>query len=75
MPTLPSLTMYPHIHLRRAKDPLSLAASSPAFRSPVPSCHYYIDHVYRMIYIRTTKTGGTTVSQSLGMKEHPTICK
>ena len=41
----------------------------------MPSCHFYVDHQYKLIYVRTTKTGGTTLSQTLGFKENPMVCK
>lgn len=44
-------------------------------RSPVPTCHYYVDHTYQTVYVRTTKTGGTSISQTLGFKENPMVCR
>jgi hypothetical protein len=45
------------------------------YRSPVPSCHFYVGHKYKAIFVRTTKTAGTTVSHTLGIKENPALCK
>ena len=34
-------------------DPLALPA-----RSPIPSCHFYVDHNSKTIYVRTSKVRG-----------------
>ncbi|PSC75274.1 cytochrome P450 [Micractinium conductrix] len=53
----------------------SAGQSNHDLQSPVPPCHFYVDHRYRILYIRNTKTAGTSISSTLGMKENPKACK
>lgn len=52
----------------------SAGQSNRLLQSPVPACHFYVDHRYRILYIRNTKTAGTSISSTLGMKENPMAC-
>ncbi|KAL4444048.1 hypothetical protein ABPG75_011785 [Micractinium tetrahymenae] len=52
----------------------SAGQSNRLLQSPVPACHFYVDHRYRILYIRNTKTAGTSISSMLGMKENPMAC-
>lgn len=52
----------------------SAGQSNLLLQSPVPACHLYVDHRYRILYIRNTKTAGTSISSTLGMKENPMAC-
>ena len=47
----------------------------PALRSPVPACHYLVDHQMGVIFIRTTKIGGTSITDLLGVHNHPVACR
>jgi hypothetical protein len=79
-----------HAPYAHAKSPASRAAPPPppppsfnasagqsnyGLQSPVPPCHFYADHRYRILYVRTSKTASTSISRTLGMKENPMVCK
>ena len=52
----------------------SAGHSNRALQSPVPTCHIWADHRYRMLYVRNFKTAGTSISITLGQKELPMYC-
>ena len=60
----------------RSYDPAAAGpGSNVGLQSPLPPCHFYVDHTYRLLYVRSTKTAGTTISETFGMKENPVVCK
>ena len=52
-----------------------LSGSNAQLRSPVPSCHYLVDHRRGVIFVRTTKIGGTTLANTLGITNNPVACR
>lgn len=69
----------PHVFTAPARPSCSYdkasGQSNRHLQSPVPPCHFYVDHKYRILYVRTTKTASTSISVTLGMKENPMACK
>lgn len=53
----------------------SLNGTNAQLRSPIPSCHYLVDHTNQVIFVRTTKIGGTTLANVLGITNHPVACR
>ncbi|KAI7846434.1 hypothetical protein COHA_000046 [Chlorella ohadii] len=53
----------------------SSGQSREGLQSPVPACHFWVDHKYRVVYVRNTKTAGTSISVAMGMKENPYVCQ
>lgn len=52
----------------------SAGQSNFGLQSPVPACHFWADHRYRLLYVRNFKTAGTSISITLGQKELPMYC-
>ncbi|PSC70052.1 Sulfotransferase family [Micractinium conductrix] len=52
----------------------SAGHSSWGLQSPVPACHFWADHKYKILYVRNFKTAGTSISITLGQKELPMYC-
>jgi hypothetical protein len=52
----------------------SAGHSNRGLQSPVPTCHIWADHRYRLLYVRNFKTAGTSISITLGQKELPMYC-
>ncbi|KAL4435485.1 hypothetical protein ABPG77_006247 [Micractinium sp. CCAP 211/92] len=52
----------------------SAGQSNTALQSPIPACHFWADHKYRLLYVRNFKTAGTSITVSLGQKELPMYC-
>lgn len=50
------------------------AAAAARLRSPAPACFYFIDHKYKVIYARTTKTAGSSVTRMFGFIMNPATC-
>ncbi|KAI7838855.1 hypothetical protein COHA_007378 [Chlorella ohadii] len=48
--------------------------SNRDLQSPVPACHFWADHKYKLLYVRNFKTAGTSISLTLGQKELPMYC-
>ncbi|KAI3425140.1 hypothetical protein D9Q98_008911 [Chlorella vulgaris] len=49
--------------------------SNYGLQSPVPACHFWADHRYRILYVRNFKTAGTSITITLGQKELPMYCR
>lgn len=64
-----------HPPARRRRYNKSEGGDGRSLQSPVPPCHFYVDHKYRILYVRSTKTASTSISSTLGMKENPKTCK
>jgi len=71
---LPLQTLYSPAVWKWFGETYAQNATSPPSHSPIPSCHFYIDHNYTSIFVRLTKTAGTTITKSLGYKENPAVC-
>ncbi|PSC75375.1 hypothetical protein C2E20_1285 [Micractinium conductrix] len=67
------LRRFEQVAARRTRTPPR--PPPPAVRSPISSCHYLVDHKHRLIFIRSTKIGGTSISDQLGIANHPVMCK
>jgi hypothetical protein len=61
-------------HPRRSFN-RSAGQSNRGLQSPVPPCHFWADHRYRILYVRNFKTAGTSITVTLGQKELPMYCK
>ncbi|EFN53714.1 hypothetical protein CHLNCDRAFT_136556 [Chlorella variabilis] len=53
----------------------SMGHSNYHLQSPVPACHFWADHRYRILYVRNFKTAGTSITVTLGQKELHMYCK
>ena len=60
---------------RGISETLPDAAAAARLRSPAPACLYFIDHTYRVIYARITKTAGSAVVRSFGHIKHAPLCR
>lgn len=73
MAAAPTSLPLPRPLLRRSFNK-SLGHSNAALQSPIPACHFWADHKYRLLYVRNFKTAGTSITVSLGQKELPMYC-
>ncbi len=65
----------PLYHPFRCSFNRSLGHSNYHLQSPVPACHFWADHRYRILYVRNFKTAGTSITVTLGQKELHMYCK